>query len=159
MPLNAPKIILNLNVPRSTWHHWPLQWKKGAWYSVVYSFWQFQSCIDALSSRFKLLLSEAEPVKVISFSDYCDPVWGPRSNPTESLLYMCSVCIDGDLLLLNHAGLMRPSAVCQTSLLWQRTTMTLHQSANYHLHGGNRVRVQTGASQLDWFLCLWNSLV
>lgn len=48
---------------------------------------------------------------------------------------MCSVCIHGDLLLLNHAGLKQESCLQDKSpVTTERTTMTLHHYAYYHLH-------------------------
>lgn len=86
-----------------------------------------------------------------SFKDSIDPVWGPRSHPTVSLLYV--FCLHfWWFIILEPCWCWCRRAVRQTSLLWQHSTMTLHQSNYYHLHR------ETGFSaKLE--LLSWDSLV
>lgn len=94
----------------------------------------FELGLDGSQSVFKLVLCEGLPAQNTSFEDHSGLVWRPKSSLAWSLCYMCSVCIHGDLLLLNQAGLMHRKAVGETSLQWQQTTMTLLQCSYYHLH-------------------------
>lgn len=89
------------------------------------------------------------------FQDFNGLLWGPRSNLRERLCYMCSVCIYGDLLLLNQAGwctgeLSARLVSCDNRLLW------LCVRALIIIYMKKLGSWPTGASHL--VLCLWSSL-